>query len=265
MKKRFLILSILALTSLSLKANCGKADCACDPCLCPAPTPCCYPSSWYIATRGALTWHNNLKFNTNIGLGTFHDDYKIGGGANFAIGYNFQCIPMRFEIEGLYQRNNRTSTKLTNVPAFLSALGNTSLPATGSVQDFALMANLYYDFNLCSCLKFYLGGGIGIDFNRLRFSTVFIPGSGEVSDASVLRGLIPFFPALNNLISAENNTLFAWNAMAGFSYPITQCFYLDLGYRIWGTTGIPFNPSAGFKKSNLPLVQRAEAGFRYNF
>lgn len=251
MKKRLLILSILALTSLSLKANCGKANCACDPCLCPSPcaTPCCYPSSWYFATRGAVTWRNDIDFTVR-NTGHISTDLKTGGAVSAALGYNFQCICMRFELETLYQRNSFKSFTLTSPDPLLAPFVGT-YGVHGALQDLALMANLYYDFNLCSCLKFYLGAGVGIDWNRVSFS----------------KTIVVTTPGINplELDAAKNKAYFAWNAMAGFSYPMTPCWYLDLGYRIWGTNKIKLNLDPGSTKSNVPLVQRVEAGFRYMF
>lgn len=258
MKKRLLVLSILALTSLNLYANCGYGN-GCGPI--PCDTPCCYPSSWYVATRGAVTWRRDVNFNTTSGV-NLSTDFKEGGSASFALGYNFQCICMRLELEALYQRNSMKSVTFSNFPTG-SAEFNTTMSTNGAVQDFALMANLYYDFNFCSCLKFYVGGGIGIDWNRIRLSTLTLPnqlGVSSLQDFNLIVGNP--FPGIK---SSKHSTYFAWNAMAGLTYTLTPCWYLDLGYRLFSTTKLKFNGDSGFSKSNIPLVHRAEAGLRYNF
>lgn len=259
MKKHFLALSILALASLNLHASCGSNNsynnsynnpCTYSPCaaVC-AATPCCYPSAWYVSTKGALTWRNHLDFDLPLG-GTLSTHLKTGGGANIAMGYNFQCVCMRFEGELLYQRNSFKSFTLTTPDPLLAPFVGT-FGVHGAIQDLALMANLYYDFCLLS-MKFYLGAGIGADFNRISFSkTIVVLTTPTIS--------------VLELDASQNKTYFAWNAMAGFSYPLTECWFLDLGYRIWGTNKIKLNLNPGNLKSNIPLVQRAEFGFRYNF
>lgn len=281
MKNAILILSLLMLSSLCLRANYVDGNFG-VPC---AVEPCCPPSCWYFATHGAVVWQNHLTFETksavHLNNASEKFEYKVGGSGSVAIGMNLSPC-WRFEVEGLYQRNSMKSVALSGVPIldlpvpFGAVDLNRSYPANGSISDFALMGNLFYDFNLGCCFKIYLGAGLGVAFNHIRFTTITFPFVGSIgvvstqdfanaiADVLAIEGFSEAAAIMRNIKSSSSHTYFAWNVMGGLSYELTPCWILDLGYRLFVKTKIKFNEDA-FGKSNIPLTHRAEIGLRYLF
>lgn len=290
MKKQILTLSVIALLTASIHANCdynscgpcAPAPCAVAPCVAPCQ-PCCMPSCWYWAARGALTWHNDLKFNSRLhNMGNLRLDYKVGGSASLALGYYFTCLPcFRIELEALYQRNSLKSATFNNLGINL-APSNGTHPANGANSDFALMANLFYDYDLGCCFKVYLGAGLGVSRTRIRFSTLTMPPNANLnpsdfgpisthtfalvgSEVLAAAGFTEDAAILANIVAATNHTYFAWNVMGGLTYALSPCWNLDLGYRLFAKTKLKINQQAGYNKPNIPLISRLELGLRYNF
>ena len=244
MKKLLLILGFTIIASTNMHAKC------CNDC-----NSCCFaPCAMYVAGRGSLLWHNELDFNHALGTTTF--DYKLGGGGGIAVGYNLYDMCMRFEVEAYYRRN---SLDCVNISSTALATDFAQSPATagsrnacGYMQDVSIMANLYYDFHL-SCVTLYVGGGIGIDFNRIKVKSI-----GGIPISS-------FTGTLAGYKCAEEDLYFAWNIMAGVAYPLNNCWTLEGGYRLFSKTKISFSQNVGFSKSNVPLTHGLEAGLRYSF
>ena len=105
-----------------------------------------------------------------------------------------------------------------------------------TLQVFALMGNVYYDFDLELPVTPYLGAGIGVGFIEV----------GPVNDEA---------------------TEFAWNIMFGASYDVTDTVGLSLGYRYLGTTDAELDatgPASGTVHAEI-AVHEILFGFRYNF
>lgn len=208
--------------------------------------------NWYMAGTGALSFHNDTKFFKDKVGGT-EQDYKMGGGASFAVGRTMDC--WRFELEMAYRRN-----KVKN-QFDIAANGQKNQQANKNVdgynRDLALMANAYYDLPLCDAFGIYVGGGLGVSFNEVSFKDV--DGNGH----------------LNHSYASYKNTLFAYQAMTGVFYDLNECWTLTLGYRLFGTSkpkvdsksdligGI--NANTQVKSSKMPISHNIEFGVRYKF
>jgi len=107
--------------------------------------------------------------------------------------------------------------------------------ATGDLSVTNFMANIYYDFDLESPLKLYLGAGLG-------------SASVDVDATPSMMGA----PAIDE----SDNSAFAFNVMAGASYPVHESIDLCLGYRYLGTRDV--------FSSNLDLHEFL-VGVRYSF
>jgi len=182
---------------------------------------------WYISTTGDLVFR--MKDMIGFEGGSLKIDYKTGYGASLAIGRTINC--WRAEIEAAYRKNNVKNLTGTNNNGTSITVPGTPIDYT---SNFALMANLYYDFYVAPCFSIYLGGGIG----------------GSVAKA-------PY---------TSHQILFAWQAMGGIAYDFTCNFALTLGYRFFATT----KPKGNFDSESIPLKkipmsQSIELGLRYKF
>lgn len=242
MKNKLLTLTSIVIfitaNQLSL-ANCGNPDCNCDPCYC--TDPCC-PSNWYVAASGSVAWHNDHKFVSVVGIETDKGirNYKVGGGATASLGYIFNlcnCWNLRLEGEMVWRRNSLKNENLILIDNDI-IISDTTSRAKGYTQDIGLMVNLITDFPIYCNLGGYLGGGIGISFNKLVMSSL----NGVVQSPS-----------------KSSDELFAWQILTGLFYTICPNIAITAGYRLFATEKVE-TPSAHIKSKHIPLTQSIDIG-----
>lgn len=224
---------------------------------------CC--SNWYIAGSGSVAWHNNTRFNDADDDINFNLKYKTGWGAAASIGYIFAlcdpcdpcnlCSPwdLRLEAEFVYRRNRVKSNSVNGDVDFFGILVPGSVAVTGGHnQDSAIMANLILDGPLFCDLSFFVGGGIGASWNRIK-------ANGNVSVLDV--------PIATFDLSAKK-TVFAWQVLAGLSYCICPGISLTAGYRWFATTKPSYGRDfefRGVKQSHIPMTHSVDLGLRFQF
>ena len=129
--------------------------------------------------------------NTTAAFGPDLEDGWLG---DAGIGYGFSN---GFRVEGeLSYRNNSFEALAVDDPIDDTVNG-------GSVNTWGLMANLFYDFNRGGRIQPYLGVGAGAARPRVK-----IDGYGSAND-----------------------TVFAYQGLAGVGFALTERATLDLGYR----------------------------------
>jgi len=145
------------------------------------------------------------------------------GGFTAAVGTGFGN-GFRGEAEFLYQRADIEDLTL-------SAFGlSVSTGASGDVTVVSGMANVLYDFTTRSKLKPYVGAGIGLANVNVDISVV--GASAEVDD-----------------------TVFAYQLMAGAQFDITNTTAFRAGYRYFGTSDPEFDTTTGEYHSHLLEVE----------
>ncbi len=165
--------------------------------------------------------------------GTAHLDpgFNVGGAA----GYRF-LDRFRAEVSLDYRRAEVDKVKG----------GGVTLAGAGDAGVFSAMANGYFDIDLGWAVQPYVGAGIGIGVVDID------------SDSSA-----------NILIVDDTSTEFAWNVMAGLSYPITEKVILSGGYRYFSTTDATLRATlVGVGSANLKAeigVHEMVFGVRYEF
>jgi opacity protein-like surface antigen len=87
--------------------------------------------------------------------------------------------------------------------ATYTGTANAAASSSGNVRTFALMANVWYDFDMGSKFKPYIGAGVGYATNEVQHGLVF-----NGSDSG-----------------------FAWQVGAGVNYPISDGTSIGVGYR----------------------------------
>jgi opacity protein-like surface antigen len=163
---------------------------------------------------GGLNWTQDFRGATASSRSAFSTSFfnfnaatDTGFVVGVAIGYDLSEAMMkglRVELEGTYRHNNGNGPISAGSTTFSS--GGTSTVALGTdVVTWALMANVWYDFDIGSKLKPYVGGGIGWARNKL-------------------------VPELTVISTVENEDL-AWQLGAGFNYQISPSAAIGLGYR----------------------------------
>ena len=129
-----------------------------------------------------------------------------GWAAGGKLGYDF--VGPRVELEGLYHSNTGTGNVF-----FPGGVAN----VRGRIDQVSVMANLLYDFNIGGPIVPFIGAGAGIAFVD-----------------STIQGC--------NMCSTQ----FAYQAIIGVGYNITDAFRINIDGRYYGTT----NPGA-FTNNNI--------------
>jgi opacity protein-like surface antigen len=151
--------------------------------------------NFYAAVRGGPGWTPD-NATGRVGFEDV-DTYKLGFTGGAAVGYAF---PFGLRAEG----------ELGFIYAPLDTEGGVEV--SGSVKNYLLMANVYYDIKIPALgpLRPYIGGGIG--------------GARENRDHQFLLGGVK--------VDADNwRTAFAYQARAGVIYDVNEWLDLSAGYR----------------------------------
>lgn len=142
---------------------------------------------------------NSKKHHAKL---TFEPGYLLAP----AIGYRF-CNGIRLEAEFAYRRNENKKAKYLG---FSHRIG-------GHLETFSGLANVYYDLPVCWYVKPYVGVGIGYAYSDIRAKVRFIDENSEVNSAS-LKG---------------RRDGFAWQAIAGVTYPLCDNIDVAVEYRFF--------------------------------
>lgn len=157
--------------------------------------------------------------------GSIGAEFDAGLAMGLAVGKSFDSA--RAELEFAYRKND--------LDRFTAA--GFGVAASGEITSKSLMANLYYDFSPKEQWSPFVGAGLGLA--RI-----------EVDDISVV--------GIN--IGNGDDTVFAWQLMAGVGCKVADNTRLDLSYRYLATADPDFSGiSAEFKSHNLLL------GLRFGF
>ena len=155
--------------------------------------------NWWESQRQTGTEPSTIiNFETETG-------FVIGG----ALGLHLDkwLKGLRTEVEASYHRNNFDGNWITSE----SSVGTVD----GSVSTFALMANVWYDIDVGSKVKPYVGGGAGWARSHVNIAIVTTGGSTRSNTGT----------------DAFDANGFCWQLGAGLNYPIMPGVDVGIGYR----------------------------------
>jgi opacity protein-like surface antigen len=186
--------------------------------------------AWYIAGGLGASFANDSD-NTQAGL-TVTSELDTGAIGSVAFGRTFGGILAEGEL-----------AYIVNDVSALTMAGVGSVPASGDVSATALMGNVYYDFDVDSKWKPYIGGGAGY----ANFS-------------------INNLTSMGIAVADDSAGVFAYQIKAGIGYAFTDSLDGTLGYRFFGTADADLVDAAGFPfKSDGLQTHVVEIGVRYRF
>ncbi len=145
----------------------------------------------------------------SVGAGDFEEGYVGSAAVGFTLFFPESVADMRFELEGSYRAND-----LEDIAG---------ISADGDVQAYSAMINGYFDFRNTWDIVPYLGAGFGA--TNVRYDH---DGAGGA------------FPTLD-----DNDTVFAYQVMAGFFYGLGDNLFLGLEYRFLETEEFELTDSLG--------------------
>ena len=203
---------------------------------------------WYGAIDLGYHWPDTTEFDTTAGP-TVNIHTQDDWAAFARLGYQ---VSDHWRVEGeLGYRPGDVDSAITRNPsaATFSALCTPNVTRTaaapscgspdGDAKTWSLMANVIYDVLPDSPINPFLGVGVGAARTKLRMT-------GQVSNVP---GVISATnPAFQNIVIDDDDTAFAWQAIAGFAWKATDRLNVDLTYRYLGTSDLNFtstNAAAG--------------------
>jgi opacity protein-like surface antigen len=170
-------------------------------------------SGWYLRADVGVGAASLGKFKPSFDTGTpagfvvnekhLDDSAFAGVGA----GYQFNHW-LRFDATGEYRTSQRFQA--------IESVGLGFDTYNGSIQSSVFLANGYIDIGNWYGFSPYVGAGVGVAYNQVASLT-------DVG-AGLFNGGIGYAPT-------RDTSTFAWAAMAGISYDLTQNVKLDVGYR----------------------------------
>jgi len=204
----------------------------------PEPVPA-YAGGWYFSAFGGANWLDNTSFDI-AGPATVANDYDTGFVVGGAIGYDMGPamgpFGLRLEAELSYRDNDVDS----------HSVGGAAQPLpTGGTSALAGMGNILFDFNTGSPFTIYGGGGLGV-------ANVEFDGHG----------------AGGTVLMNDDDTVFAWQAIAGVGFEVAPGWVLDVQYRYFNASDVSLTstPAAGSVSSSTDYESHAVvAGFRLKF
>lgn len=143
------------------------------------------PAVVHTATEN-IDVHSETGFVVSVAVGWHLDDIIAQG--------------LRVELEGAYRHNNGNLGSFTEATS-----GGSSSAVSTDLTTWSVMGNVWYDFNLSSRLRPYIGGGAGWVRNKV----------------------VPTFCACRPI----ENEGFGWQAGAGLNFVVSENSSIGVGYR----------------------------------
>jgi OOP family OmpA-OmpF porin len=204
----------------------------------PPPMPA-YTGGWYFSAFGGANWLDDTSFNIDpAGPAIVDNDYDtgfvVGGAIGYDMGQAMGPFGLRFEAELSYRNNDVNSHSLGGQP-----LGG----PFGSTSALAGMGNILFDLNTGSPFTIYGGGGLGV-------ANVEFDGHGAAGPGTVMN---------------DDDTVFAWQAIAGMGYEISSNIVLDVQYRYFNASDVSLTSVSGASSSTDYESHAVLGGIRFKF
>ncbi|MCE9521357.1 MAG: outer membrane beta-barrel protein [Alphaproteobacteria bacterium] len=159
-------------------------------------------SGVFSSGTAAISFDNDTGFVLGGAVGTSLDKWAKG---------------LRVELEASYRRNDLGGSWFTDAdsPPVTDTSGG---PIDGNMSTFAIMTNVWYDIDINSKIKPYVGGGVG--WARVNADTALIY---TFCNGGTCTG--------TNTNTNVENSGFAWQLGVGFNYEVAPDVDVGLGYR----------------------------------
>ncbi len=237
-----------------------------------------FGTGWYI--RGDLGFERTNFISTpsvvtagstppNVLLNSGHtNSYTagIGGGYVFNNWIRADAIvetrrPLDAQLNGPLQPN----ACLSGFTAGGAAVGESCSPVSKtSVSRYDALANVYVDLGTWYGFTPYIGGGVGAAFGREHGATNWYQTDGTSYNLYVTDTVTnSTVHAYQDASASKTYVNFAWAAMAGVSYDLTDRLKLDVGYRYFNAGHLSGLNATGATGSMSLISQDVRAGLRY--
>ncbi|MCD6486054.1 MAG: porin family protein [Syntrophobacterales bacterium] len=169
-------------------------------------SPAFAAGNFYVTPQVGVTFLNDADLSEGVEEATL--SFDTGYGAGISGGYDFGMI--RVEAEAGYRKNDFDT---------ISAPGEGEFSVSGDITAMSLLLNCFVDFETGTNFTPYAGAGIGAA--KVEFEA---SGEGDIS---------------------EDDTVFAYQFVAGVGYAFTENVTLDVSYRYFATADPTFENGEG--------------------
>ena len=169
---------------------------------------------------------------------------KVNGNTSFNTGYIFSgALGYRFE------NGFRTEAEINFRKSGVDSIAGTD--AAGKQRVLGLMGNVLYDFGDINSFRPYIGGGVGVGWNKW---------------SSVSAGPSTTFP-IGTAIYSDKDAALQWQGIAGVAHPITARTDVFVEYRYIGLEQNKFQGAAANTMASRhdDRSHNVLAGIRLNF
>lgn len=184
---------------------------------------------WYVSGLANMSFQRNADSDIS-GLAKSEIEYMTGWGLSGSGGYNWGN-GLRNDLELVYRNSMVESVEP-------SVLGD-----GGGIHNFALMANVFYDYDTGTRVTPYVGLGVG----------------GSRVDADNMRHI-----AVNSVID-DTQYAFAYQAIAGFALKLEGNWSFTADYRYFATPEVDFETASGANAKTENASHNIMMGVRYQF
>ena len=190
-------------------------------------------SALYVMPSG----YDSMSVELPVGYAEHDLSMDPGPGGLAAVGYSV-TERLRGEVELGYRVVNANE-----IDGWTGAYDNAPLAVAGGFRTWSAMLNAYCRFSEGGLVP-YVGAGVGVARHHVQMKSRTL----KIGDKS---GQFTF---------DGNNTVFAWQAMAGVAQPLAENVELRLGYRFFQTQPRRYGPDKlGYTTHNL------EVGLAFEF
>ena len=190
---------------------------------------------WYTALTGLYTMPSDSSATLDASAFNVSGDIELSNSLGLALALGAQVNDaLRVELEGAYRASDidgANDVRFNSLP-ITAGLG-------GDVDTWSLMINAHYDIAMAA-VRPYIGAGLGIARHDAS-ATLTLPGLPPASESG-------------------DDTVFAYQFMAGIGYEISENVSVFGGYRYMGTDDLEIE-----KLTAQYGTHGIEAGLRFGF
>jgi len=194
--------------------------------------------NFYLGALGGGVFLNDADYISNTAGTTGKLGFDTGYGAGAFAGYNLGKIPIRFEAEVMYRKNDIDEFRIAS---------NTYPNAGGDISALSAMINWYWDFL----------GEMLVDSPVNAFILAGVGAAKIEIDGLSVNGV----PA----IDGSDDTAFAAQIGGGIGYAITEWLTIDLSYRFFFVDDFDIEDTNGGQIELQYSSNNALLGFRFSF
>ena len=202
-------------------------------------------TEWYGSFTGLHNVPSDSEAELGTRLGTIAGDIELSDGTAFAIAVGFETEGgQQVELEVAYRSSDIEGASNARLGAM--AIPSVAYTLTGDVDTWSLMVNARHLFDV-GPVRPYIGGGLG--FAR-----------HDGTAALAIQPIPPLVPVPFGGEESGDDTVLAFQLMAGVELDLTENTLLFGGYRYMGTADLEIE-----RLTASYSVQAIEAGIRIRF